>query len=249
VLGAKVTLNQPNANTVDATDTDSQGAFRFERVMAGTYDVVVEQPGFKPFVSRIRAGTQELRPLRVVLELAEVRQEVTVAAETTQVSTETSENLDTVTMDRSALDNLPIFDQDFIGTMSRFLEAGSIGTNGVTLVVDGVEATRAGVSASAIQEVRLNQDPYSSEYTRPGRGRIEIITKPGSSAYHGTFNFLFRDYRLNARDPFALLRPRSSAGFWKEISPDLLTAVKRRPSYFRRIAKKKTHKRRFSRKD
>ena len=91
--------------------------------------------------------------------------------------------------------------------MSRFLDAGSIGTSGVTLVVDGVEATRAGVSASAIQEVKINQDPYSAEYPRPGRGRIEIITKPGSSEFHGTFNFLFRDYHLNARDPFALIRP------------------------------------------
>src|SRR5262249_45282260 len=104
-------------------------------------------------------------------------------------------------------DNLPVFDQDYIGTMSRFLDAGSIATGGVTLVVDGVEASRASVSASAIQEVKINNDPYSAEYPRPGRSRIEIITKPGSSAFHGTFNFLFRDSRLNARDPFALDKP------------------------------------------
>lgn len=110
-------------------------------------------------------------------------------------------------MNRQSLDNLPIFDQDYIATMSRFLDASSVGTSGVTLVVDGVEATRAGVSASAIQEVKINQDPYSAEYPRPGKGRIEIITKPGSSEFHGTFNFLFRDYHLNARDPFALVRP------------------------------------------
>src|SRR4029077_2112963 len=29
----------------------------------------------------------------------------------------------------------------------------------------------------------------------------------GSSQFHGTFNFVFRDYHLNARDPFALIRP------------------------------------------
>lgn len=167
----------------------------------------IEQPGFKPSVSRVRVGNQPPRPISVALILADVRQEVTVGAESTQVNTNTSDNLDTVTMDRSALDNLPIFDQDFIGTMSRFLDASSVGTNGVTLIVDGVEASRAGVSASAIQEVKLNQDPYSAEYSRPGRSRIEIITKPGSAEYHGTFNFVFRDYHLNARDPFALLRP------------------------------------------
>jgi Carboxypeptidase regulatory-like domain/TonB dependent receptor len=207
VLGAKVTLKVADGAEVQSTSADSLGAFRFADVPPGNYDVQIEQQGFKPSVSRMRVGTQALRPLRVVLALADVQQQVTVSAELTQVSTNTADNLDTVSMDRTALDNLPIFDQDFIGTMSRFLDASSVGTNGVTLIVDGVEASRAGVSASAIQEVKLNQDPYSAEFSRPGRGRIEIITKPGSAAFHGTFNFLFRDYLLNARDPFALIRP------------------------------------------
>ena len=207
VLGAKVTLKVGDGAEVQSTSADSLGAFRFADVPPGNYDVQIEQQGFKPSVSRVRVGTQALRPLRVVLALADVQQQVTVSAELTQVSTNTADNLDTVSMDRTALDNLPIFDQDFIGTMSRFLDASSVGTNGVTLIVDGVESSRAGVSASAIQEVKLNQDPYSAEFSRPGRGRIEIITKPGSAAFHGTFNFLFRDYLLNARDPFALIRP------------------------------------------
>jgi carboxypeptidase family protein/TonB-dependent receptor-like protein len=207
VLGAKVTLKPADGTEVQSTSADSLGAFRFGDVPPGNYDVQIEQQGFKPSVSRVRVGNQAPRPLRVILALADVQQQVTVNAELTQVSTNTADNLDTVSMDRTALDNLPIFDQDFIGTMSRFLDASSVGTSGVTLIVDGVEASRAGVSASAIQEVKLNQDPYSAEFSRPGRGRIEIITKPGSAAYHGTFNFVFRDYHLNARDPFALIRP------------------------------------------
>ena len=207
VFGAKVTLRLADGAQVQSTSADSLGTFRFEGVPPGNYDVQIEQQGFKPSVSRMRVANQAPRPLRVVLALADVQQQVTVSAELTQVSTNTADNLDTVSMDRTALDNLPIFDQDFIGTMSRFLDASSVGTNGVTLIVDGVEATRAGVSASAIQEVKLNQDPYSAEYSRPGRSRIEIITKPGSAAYHGTFNFVFRDSLLNARDPFALVRP------------------------------------------
>jgi hypothetical protein len=48
--------------------------------------------------------------------------------------------------------------------MSRFLNSGLTGTNGVTLVVDGIEATRVPVSPSAIQQVKINQDPYSAEF-------------------------------------------------------------------------------------
>jgi hypothetical protein len=207
VLGARVTLKRAGSNAVQTTKVDGLGAFRFDGVAPGNYEVRIEQEGFKPNVSRLRVGNQPPRPMNVVLALEDVQQQVTVGAELTQVSTNTSDNLDTITMNRQSLDDLPIFDQDYIGTMSRFLDAASVGTSGVTLVVDGVEATRAGVSASAIQEVKINQDPYSAEYPRPGKGRIEIITKPGSSEFHGTFNFLFRDNYLNAREPFALVRP------------------------------------------
>ncbi|PYR32162.1 MAG: hypothetical protein DMF90_24115, partial [Acidobacteria bacterium] len=67
--------------------------------------------------------------------------------------------------------------------MSRFLDASAIGTNGAMLVVNGVEMNNLSVSASAIQQIKINQDPYSAEYPRPGRGRIEVVLKPGSQEY------------------------------------------------------------------
>ena len=207
VSGAKVTLKQTGAAPERTTIADVAGAFRFDGVATGAYELVVEQEGFKPSNLRIKIGTRALPALVVTLNLADIKQELTVTEDAAQVNTNASDNLDTVTLTRQSLDDLPIFDQDYIGTMSRFLDAGSLGTGGVTLVVDGVEATRSSVSASAIQEVKINNDPYSAEYPRPGRSRIEIITKPGGSEFHGTFNFLFRDYHLNARDPFALARP------------------------------------------
>src|SRR5438309_2311325 len=76
------------------------------------------------------------------------------------------------------LEQLPVLDQDYISTFSMFLDSGSTGTGGVSLVVDGMEASRLGVSPSAIQQVKINNDPYAAEYFRPGRGRIEVITKP-----------------------------------------------------------------------
>ncbi len=207
VPGIRVALRRAGDTARRATTTDEAGAFRFDIVPPGNYEVEVQQEGFKPSISRIRIGSRAPAPLKVVLSLAELRQEVTVDNRVAQVNTETADNLDTVTLDRKALENLPVFDQDFVGTISRFLDAGSVATGGVTLIVDGLESTRVPVSASAIQEVKINQNPYSAEFSRPGRGRIEIITKPGSQQYHGAINFLFRDYHLNARDRFAATRP------------------------------------------
>jgi hypothetical protein len=206
VAGARIALRLNNA-TAATTVADASGAFRIDGVHPGNYQIVVTHEGFNPTSVKVHVGTANPAPLTIRLSLAELRNEVTVSAEATQISTNSADNLDTVTMNRQSLDDLPIFDQDYVGTMSRFLDAGSIATGGTTILVDGVEASRAGVSPSAIQEVKINNDPYSAEFPRPGRSRIEIITKPGSSAFHGTSNFLFRDYHLNARDPFALDKP------------------------------------------
>src|ERR1039458_5431589 len=77
----------------------------------------------------------------------------------------------------NALDRIPVFDQDYITTMSRFLDDNATGTNGVTLVVNGIEANGPGVTPSAIQEVKINNNPYSARFSRPGRARLEIVTK------------------------------------------------------------------------
>jgi len=205
--GAQVSLRDVQHQGLQTTKTDAAGAFRFEKVGAGDYVVEVTREGFKPETIRLSLGARQPAPLRIVLSVAELTQEVTVSEATTQVNTDAGGNLDVNTVDRQALDTLPSLSNDYIGTMSRFLSDGAVGTGGVTLVVDGVEMSKAGVSASAIQEVKVNNNPYSAEYSRPGRGRIEIITKPGAPQFHGTLNFLFRDQHLNARDPFALTRP------------------------------------------
>jgi hypothetical protein len=207
IPGASISAHRNGGPAIRSTRADSSGTFRLTGLPAGDFDLGVESDGFAPQSLRVSIAGRSPSPIRIALKLAGIRQEVTVSESAAAVSTNASENLDVVTLDRQMLDNLPIFDQNYVGAMSQFLDPGSIGTGGVTLVVDGMEQKNIGVSASAIQQVKINQNPYSAEFSRPGRGRIEIITKPGSQAYHGTFNFVFRDYHLNARDVFAISRP------------------------------------------
>jgi hypothetical protein len=202
-----VTVVLQRGKATRPTQTGVNGDFRFDRVTAGDYELRVDVSGFRPARLPFKAGNAPLNPFVIKLVLADLRTEVTVQEEAGKINVEASDNLNAVTLQREALDTLPSLGQDYIGTMSRFLDPGVVGTGGVTLVVDGVEATKAGVSASAIQEIKINNNPYSAEFSRPGRGRIEIITKAGSEQYHGTGNFVFRDQHLNARDPFADTRP------------------------------------------
>jgi outer membrane receptor protein involved in Fe transport len=206
IVGAKVSLSGGGISARSAT-TDESGGFRFPRVPPGKYQIQVSDEGFEPAAVEVTVGAQPVAPLNISLAVASVRLETTVTGDAAQVSTESGENKDSVAVSGDALGNLPVFDQDYVGAMSRFLDPGSTGTGGASLVVDGMEVSNLGVSASAIKEIKINQDPYSAEFQRPGRGRIEVTTKPGSPEYHGTFNFTFRDAHLNARDPFAITRP------------------------------------------
>ena len=207
IVGARIELGAPNTPGTQSTTTDQAGQFEFKRIAAGKYPLRVSSQGFESTTLDVTVGSQTPAPLQVVMAIASLRQETTVTSEPAKISTEASDNKDTVALSEQSLGNLPVFDQDYIGAMSRFLDPGSVGTGGVTLVVNGMEVNNLGVSPSAIKEIKINQDPYSAEYQRPGRGRIEVTTKPGSPEYHGTLNFIFRDAHLNARDPFALTRP------------------------------------------
>ena len=206
IVGARVELSAGNVRQ-QSTTTDQSGGFQFKRVPAGKYQVQVSFQGFESATVDVIVGVQPLAPLQVTMAIASVHQETTVTSEPATITTDAGDNKDAVAMTEQSLSNLPVFDQDYVAAMSRFVDQGSVGTSGVTLVVNGMEVNNLGVSPSAIKEIKINQDPYSAEFQRPGRGRIEVTTKPGSPEYHGTFNFIFRDAHFNARDPFALSRP------------------------------------------
>jgi hypothetical protein len=201
LLNAVVELVRGAVAEQSAT-TDASGTFRFEGVRAGNYELRVRAEGFSAASVRIRVASRAPAAQKIVLQIAQMSQEITVSDG--GVTTSAAGNRDAIAIDPDALEHLPIFDQDIVGTAARFLDQAALGTGGVTLVVDGMEAASAGVSASAIESIRINQDPYSAEYARPGRGRIEIVTKAGTQAYHAAGSFTFRDARLNSRDPFAL---------------------------------------------
>src|SRR5580704_14345668 len=204
---ARVELRSAAGVTVVSTATNRTGAFRIDSVPPGRYEVLVTFPGFKPTGLRVTVGTRAPGALRVTMPLAAITQEVTVGRAASEINADTASNLDVATVDQETIANLPILDQDVLGTMARFLDASAIGESGTTLIVNGLEVNSLSVSASAIEQIKINQDPYSAEFARPGRGRIEVITKPGSQEYHGAANLFFRDSTLDARNAFAATRP------------------------------------------
>ncbi len=209
IVNARVTLLVNGETVIAESTTDRSGTFRLDHVVPGTYTVDFHAEGFGNIRMAAVVTAKRFGPMRVVLPILVQAENVTVATGDSipTISTEASANQNMNQVTRDALDRLPVFDQDYITTMSRFLDDNAIGTNGVTLVVNGIEANGPGVTPSAVQEVRINNNPYSARFSRPGRARLEIITKSGSQAYHGTANFMFRDSFFDASNRFATTKP------------------------------------------
>jgi hypothetical protein len=198
---ATVTLNGIS------TTTDDSGRFRFDSVPAGRATIEVKAgEAFVPLRRNVNVAASAA-PLQLQLALAAVEASVEVTGEEVRPSIDTAANLDTTTVSGAELDALPVLDHDFVGALSQFLDPASTATAGTTIIVDGVEMKSAGVPKSAVQEISINDDPYTAESNRPGRGRIEIVTKPGSGHLRGNVNFTFRDANLAARSYFAPVKP------------------------------------------
>lgn len=205
---ASVVLRKNGGDSATQT-TDSSGTFRFERLPSGKFEVEFRAVGFRSTKLQVAITNRRTSPLKIVLQIQAQTESVTVASgeNVPLINTEAAGNQNTNSVDRNALDRIPVFDQDYITTVSRFLDDNAIGTNGVSLVVNGIEANGPGVTPSAIQEVKINNNPYSARFSRPGRARLEITTKGGSPQYHGSLNFLFRDSVFDASNAFALVKP------------------------------------------
>jgi hypothetical protein len=209
VPDVEVILHAAHSDSVlSRSNTDHQGQFHLPGVAPGDYQLEVPaQNGFKLYKAPVRFASVTPVPVRIQLSLAPVVEDVHVNEQSSQTSLDAAANRDQVTAGASMMEKVPVFDQNYIAALTPFLDQTGVATSGVSIVVDGIEMKGTGVSASAIAEAHINKDPYSAETNRPGKGRIEIITKPGSPQFHGTLNYTLRDSVFDAKNYFAIAKP------------------------------------------
>jgi hypothetical protein len=200
------TLRQAGVPGGRAT-TNASGRFSINGVVAGNYLLVVPSTGGFQLYQNALHVARDMHEVRIQLTLSSVTENVVVEPSSDEVALDSGSNRDQVSANANMLEQVPVFDQDYIAALTPFLDQAGMATRGVSIIVDGVEMNGTGVSASAIAEAHINNDPYTVETSRPGRGQIEIITKPGSPQLRGTLNFTFRDSTFDAKNYFATVKP------------------------------------------
>jgi hypothetical protein len=196
VPGAAVVLRGGSGERRATTGLD--GSYSFSSVPAGTYSLSVAARGFDAFHKKnIRIAAQVVLDLRLAIRTE--KDVVNVESESNAVGADAASNATTIVLHQKELAAL----SDDLDELSQELQAMAgpgAGPNGGQIYIDGFTGGNL-PPKSSIREVRINSNPFAAEYDRPGFGRIEIFTKPGTDALHGQAFFQYNKETLNSRSP------------------------------------------------
>ena len=241
IIGAAVSIVNAGTGEERSAPSNETGSFVFTALRPSTYTLRVQSEGFQVLEQTNIAVTanQAVALGNVQLVLGSVTETVTVQAEGARVETDTSgvnQMLDT-----NQLEGLMQRGRDVVAlltvlpgvsqTASSDALGGNWGTNTPNFsgarsgwnnfMLDGhpgndIDATstfHVSVSMDAIQEVSVKSAAYQAEYGRTPGAQVNIISKSGTNAFHGSAYWFKRHEMFNANtfdnNRFGLEKPIS----------------------------------------
>ncbi len=209
--GVTVTITGPQG--VYTVKTDASGRYELDGQVPGSYKVVVEISGFKKYISeRNQVVVDHTANLDVHLALGAATDTVQVDAGAVQIDTETT-SLNAPISDE-LYQSLPVARNvaAIFSLAPGVVSGGGTGTANPSIggatglenlyLVDGVTITDqafgglgtynryfgsvgTGVNLAFIKEVDVKTGAFEPKYGRADGGIVEIVTKSGTTNYHG----------------------------------------------------------------
>ncbi|SPE33247.1 Cna B domain protein [Candidatus Sulfopaludibacter sp. SbA6] len=178
--------------------TDGAGQYSFPSLRPGKYTVRVLAKGFT-VAQKQDFDISAPSTLDVQLTIEAEAQVLNVEEEANKVNADPASNGDALVLKEKELEALSD-DPDELSQQLQAMAGPGAGPNGGQIYIDGFTGGNL-PSKSSIREVRINSNPYAPEYDRPGFGRIEIFTKPGTDSIHGQGFVQYNKEALNSRSP------------------------------------------------
>ncbi|HXM34786.1 MAG TPA: carboxypeptidase-like regulatory domain-containing protein [Pyrinomonadaceae bacterium] len=238
IPNATVTVTNTATNLVRTATTDEGGFYTVTNLPVGTYSVLVEQKGFKRAVQGDNVLAADARlTVDITLELGEVSETVQVTANSAGETVNTTSGEVARVVDLRQVQNLAlngrnymqlvtlipgaaILDEDQLAlTTSLSISQAAINGNRPnynSLSVDGGFNMDSGsnnsqvnnVGIDFIQEVKIQTSNFSAEYGRNAGAAVNIVTRGGGNAYHGSVFEFIRNDKLDARNYFSPKRTK-----------------------------------------
>jgi len=202
---ARVTLKSVSANTEISTVSSELGAYGFDGVLYGEYEVTVTLAGFDPVTKHVTVNSDKPAKVDFQLTLRGATQNITVTADAPTVDL-TSSSGGTPTLTANILKSVVQANQDFQEALPLLpgVVRGPDGlirikggrTNQANTLVNSASVTdpftgQAALSlpAVAVQSVKVLSNPFSAEYGRFASGVVDVNTRSGTDEW----KFLFED--------------------------------------------------------
>ena len=231
VPAANVTVTNLGTNEVRAVATGADGNYVFVNLLPGNYSVSVEKPGFRRLVRQpVTIEVQASVRIDASLTVGETSQTMEVMAETPLLQTQEA-TLGQVVEGRQVVD-MPLNGRNVLNLVALVpgvVPQGNTSGNPATANVNGwgnyqigggaanqsasyidgapinvsyVNGTALVPTQEAVQEFRVATNDVSPEFGRFAGGIVNMSTRSGTNAFHGSAYEFLRNTSLNANNFF-----------------------------------------------
>ena len=209
--------------------TDGSGRFFLPSLPAGPYTVSAELPGFRRATSSVSLSIGQTLDLDLVLEVGVVTDELVVIATTAPLLQSTNAEISDVIENESVI-QMPLNGRQLL-QLAQLSDAVVIppgGTRGAALqqagplpnvggqraghniyLMDGVKVTDElfnnlviNPSVDSIQEFKIQKSMYPAEFGGKASALINVATRAGTNAFHGSVFGFVRNDRFDAHNYF-----------------------------------------------
>jgi outer membrane receptor protein involved in Fe transport len=231
VFKAAVTLRETDRNLSYSATTNESGYYIVPNLPPGKYELTVTNTGFATYIrTGIPLTVGQTGTVNVTLKVAGGTEVIKVTTEVPPVETTRTEISNVIETQQIA--NLPVSGRLFtdfalltpgvatgrtsLGTTFTEFEITQISFGGMRsfsniVTVDGADfinsntgVQRATPPQEAVQEFRVVNNSFGSEYGRAMGGIVNVVTKSGTNDLHGSIYDYFQNSAMDAR---SLLQP------------------------------------------
>lgn len=215
VSGATVKLTSKATRAERTDSTNSEGRYVFPGVDPGLYDMTITAQGFRTtIVSDVKAEITKAATVDVTLEVGGIGEEVTVTA-LGEVQLQRDDSSVGNVLDKDRIDRLPTQTRQ-VGELLRLQpltaptgEVSGSRADQNTFTLDGIDVTdQVGFRGAfttvvptpteSVEEFRVTVANPNATFGRSAGAQVTLVTKRGTSDYHGSVYHYHQNDNLNA---------------------------------------------------
>jgi Carboxypeptidase regulatory-like domain len=220
---ATVTVKNLDTNSDRKLTTNDDGLYNADNLLPGVYEVGVEVRGFQRSIKRVTVLTGNTHTADFSLTIGASNETVTITSEAAQINTNDYKIDGVITRER--IDALPLNGRNFLelgqmepgvsvtitgnpgGSANSFTQVSVAGAGaGLTrITVDGgnvgdrvTGGSATNFSQESVQEFQISTFNFDLSTGVTSTGAVNIISRTGTNAYHGSGFFFFRDHNMAA---------------------------------------------------